>query len=204
MNYKSLFGLSVVILVNFLPLNKAHALTVHFSRQYLEDVLQGEFTATDKNNDTMISPNEVKSFYASFTSDYNSLDNITVEEAKYIEEFQYKIGQENELSFRVKTTGRKLSYPSPFGDINLTLDVDFDRIPNENCHGASNVDLFRNANYIEEFCDPNKTGITQVIPDISLNSTQVPEPTSIIALFSLVGCGAISRLKSNPFVKDGV
>ncbi len=26
MNYKSLFGLSVVILVNFLPLNKANAL----------------------------------------------------------------------------------------------------------------------------------------------------------------------------------
>ncbi len=198
MNYKSLFGLSVVILVNFLPLNKANALTVHFSRKYLEDVLEGEFTATDKNNDRMISPNEVKSFYASFTSDYNSLDNITVEEAKYIEEFQYKIGEENELSFRVKTTGRKLPYPSPFGDINLTLDVDFQRTPNQNCYDVSNLDLFRQANAIKEFCDPHKTGITQVMQDIRSNnnsSTQVPEPTSIIALLSLVSCGAISKLK---------
>ncbi|MGK7885246.1 MAG: hypothetical protein AB4057_11550 [Crocosphaera sp.] len=198
MNYKSLFGLSVVILVNFLPLNKANALTVHFSRQYLEDVLVGEFTATDKNNDTMISPNEVKSFYASFTSDYNSLDNITVEEAKSIEEFHYKIGQDNELSFRVKTTGRELPYPNPYGDINLTLDVDFQRTPNHNCYDASNLDLFHQANAIEEFCDPHKTGITQVMEDISSNnnsSTQVPEPTSIIALLSLVSCGAISKLK---------
>ncbi len=198
MNYRILFSLSVGILVNLLPLNKARAITVPFHREYVDVSLQGIFSANDDNNDQIISPNEVTSFSASFTNDYGLLGEITAEEAKSIDLFEYKIDETNDLAFRVITTGRTL--PNLPNDINLQFDVDFQRkgSPDDYCNDSSELDIFRDGDAIAELCDPNGTGITKAIPQVSTSNnsnTQVPEPTSTIALLGLVSLGTVSRFR---------
>lgn len=195
MNYKSLFSLNIGILVSFLPLNQANALTVSFSREYLEGYLQGILTANDNNNDNIISANEVISFQATMSNNTSLLGKITAEEEKSIEAFKYIVDEEKMLAFRVKTTGRELPDSTFPNDINLELDVDFQRkgSPDDGCNDDSELDFFRDGDAILAMCAPNDTRIAE--KGQGGEPISVPESTSIIALLILGGFGAMSRLR---------
>jgi hypothetical protein len=188
MKYKSLFSLGMGIFLNSLCLTSANALTFSFSRQYEVEVIRGIFTATDLNNDLSISENEVTDFSAILTDNNGvKIDEITSDEGKDISTFEYTIGQNDKLVFVVATTDRQIPGGFP-NDINLAFNVDFQRIEDE----------FRDGDAIALLYDDQSTGTVEVISDGGIDpdsNTQIPEPTSIIALLLLGGLGAISRLR---------
>ncbi|MGB5772588.1 MAG: hypothetical protein WBM32_22380, partial [Crocosphaera sp.] len=112
MNYQKLFTLTIGIVLNSLWLTSANALTVSFSRQYDGGfVLEGFFSATDNNNDGVISDDtEVTSFQATFSDPFLGIEEIMADEGQSIEGFEYTIDT-NELRFNVRTTTRNEPFP---------------------------------------------------------------------------------------------
>lgn len=188
MNSQRLCKVGLGLVFNFLLVNEVQGMTVVFSRQYGQGILQGVFTGNDTDQNEMIEANEIKDFQGTFTKDNKLIANITSSEKKSIKAFNYEMGETESLNFWVETIERKI--PGFPNDLNVLFQVDFEKEYN----------LLRNEDVMIVVSDTNKTGITSILADekiVENSNTTVPEPPITLALLGL-GFGAFFiRRKTN-------
>ncbi len=176
MNSKQLYKVGLGLILNFLLVNDVQAMTIAFSRQYSQGILEGIFTGNDHDQNKMIEADEIREFQGTFKKDNILIANITSSEAKSIKAFNYVMGKPETLNFEIETTDRKiLGFPN---DINIGFQVDFKEKDN----------WLRDEDVMILMSDANKTGTTSILENdktVESSNTQVPEPSIKLALVGL-------------------